>query len=102
MCGPKAERSGFKAHGTNRSGNVGAGATLGSMAGRRWGFAGWSAGLPELLSARPQGVRSAQYWGLLAGTQATSAWQEYAAFAERCLKEKGYETEGAMIRSAWV
>ena len=33
--------------------------------------------------------------GLLAGThKPLQPGQEYAAFVERCLKEKGYETEG--------
>ncbi|SLM45411.1 conserved hypothetical protein [Nitrospira sp. ND1] len=76
VCGEKAERAGLQ-HGTNRSGNAGAGATLGIVGGAAVG-------------ASVGGVL-----GFLAGTYKPLQPQpDYAAFVERCLKEKGYETTG--------
>ena len=83
VCGEKAERAGLQ-HGTNRSGNAGAGATLGIIGGPTGIAIGAAAG------GAVGGVL-----GFLAGTYKPLQPQpDYAAFVERCLKEKGYETTG--------
>ena len=95
VCGLKAERSGL-AHGTNRSGNVGAGATLGLIGGAAVGAsAGLVGGPTGIAIGAAAGGAVGTVLGLLAGTyKPVQPGQEYAAFVERCLKEKGYETEG--------
>ena len=74
LCGLKAERSGLT-HGTNRSGNVGAGATL--EAHWRGGGGGASAGLvggpPELLSGAAAGCGRHSIRPAGGNLQATSA-----------------------------
>lgn len=95
VCGLKAERSGLQ-HGTNRSGNAGAGATLGLIGGAAVGAsAGLVGGPTGIAIGAAAGGAVGTVLGLLAGTyKPPQPGQEYAAFVERCLKEKGYEIEG--------
>lgn len=95
VCGLKAERSGLD-HGTNRSGNAGAGATLGLIGGAAVGAsAGLIGGPTGIAIGAAAGGAVGTVLGLLAGTyKPLQPRQEYAAFVERCLKEKGYEAEG--------
>ncbi|MBS0170805.1 MAG: hypothetical protein JSR62_10670 [Nitrospira sp.] len=95
VCGLKAERSGLD-HGTNRSGNASAGATLGLIGGAAVGAsAGLVGGPTGIAIGAAAGGAVGTVLGLLAGTyKPLQPRQEYAAFVERCLKEKGYETEG--------
>lgn len=95
VCGLKAERSGIE-HGTNRSGNAGAGATLGLIGGAAVGAsAGLVGGPTGIAIGAAAGGAVGTVLGLLAGTyKPLQPRQEYAAYVERCLKEKGYETQG--------
>jgi len=95
VCGLKAERSGLD-HGTNRSGNAGAGATLGLIGGAAVGAsAGLIGGPTGIAIGAAAGGAVGTVLGLLAGTyKPLQPREDYAAFVERCLKEKGYETEG--------
>ncbi len=95
VCGLKAERSGLD-HGTNRSGNAGAGATLGLIGGAAVGAsAGLIGGPTGIAIGAAAGGAVGTVLGLLAGTyKPLQPRQDYAAFVERCLKDKGYETEG--------
>ncbi|MDR4472376.1 MAG: hypothetical protein MRJ92_06935 [Nitrospira sp.] len=62
VCGLKAERSGLD-HGTNRSGNAGAGATLGLIGGAAVGAsAGLIGGPTGIAIGAAAGARSARYW----------------------------------------
>ena len=95
VCGLKAERAGLQ-HGTNRSGNAGAGLALGVVGGAAVGASTGLIGGPTgiAIGAAAGGALGAVL-GLLAGTyKELEPRQEYAAFVERCLKEKGYETAG--------
>jgi len=95
VCGLKAERSGIE-HGTNRSGNAGAGATLGLIGGAAVGAsAGLIGGPTGIAIGAAAGGAVGTVLGLLAGTyKPLQPRQEYATFVERCLKEKGYQAEG--------
>ena len=95
VCGLKAERAGLH-HGTNRSGNAGGGIALGVIGGAAVGASTGLLGGPTgvAIGAAAGGAVGAVL-GLLAGTyKPLEPQQEYAAFVERCLKEKGYETAG--------
>ncbi len=95
VCGLRAERAGLH-HGTNRSGNTGAGIALGVVGGAAVGASTGVIGGPTgiAIGAAAGGAVGAVL-GLLAGTYKPLEPQpEYAAFVERCLKEKGYETAG--------
>ena len=95
VCGLKAERAGLH-HGTNRSGNTGAGIALGLVGGAAVGASTGLIGGPAgvAIGAAAGGAVGAVL-GLLAGTyKPLEPQQDYAAFVERCLKEKGYETAG--------
>ncbi len=95
LCSLKAERAGLH-HGTNRSGNAGAGATLGVIGGAAVGAStGLIGGPTGVAIGAAAGGAVGGLLGLLAGTYKTLEPQrDYAAFVERCLKEKGYETAG--------
>jgi len=95
VCGLKAERSGLH-HGTNRSGNAGAGAALGIIGGAAVGAStGLIGGPTGVAVGAAAGAAVGGVLGLFAGTYKTlEPQQDYAAFVERCLKEKGYETVG--------
>ena len=95
VCGEKAERAGLQ-HGTNRSGNAGAGATLGIVGGAAVGAsAGLIGGPTGIAIGAAAGGAVGGVLGFLAGTYKPLQPQpDYAAFVERCLKEKGYETTG--------
>lgn len=95
VCGLKAERAGLQ-HGTNRSGNAGAGAVLGVVGGAAVGAStGLIGGPTGIAIGAAAGGAVGGVLGLLAGTyKPLEPQQEYAAFVERCLKEKGYETAG--------
>ena len=95
LCAEKAERAGLQ-HGTNWSGNAGAGATLGviggAVVGASTGLIGGPAGVAIGAAA---GGAVGGVLGFLAGTYKPLQPQpDYAAFVERCLKEKGYEPIG--------
>lgn len=95
VCSEKAERAGLQ-HGTNWSGNAGVGATLGviggAVVGASTGLIGGPAGVAIGAAA---GGAVGGVLGFLAGTYKPLQPQpDYAAFVERCLKEKGYETTG--------
>ena len=95
VCGLKAERAGLQ-HGTNRSGNAGAGAALGVIGGAAVGAsAGLVGGPAGIAIGAAAGGAVGGVLGAFAGTYKPLHPQpEYAAFVERCLKEKGYETDG--------
>lgn len=95
VCRLKAERTGLH-HGTNRSGNAGAGAALGLIGGAAVGAStGLIGGPAGVALGAAAGGAVGGVLGLLAGTYKTlEPQQDYAAFVERCLKEKGYETVG--------
>ena len=95
VCAVKAERAGLQ-HGTNRSGNAGAGAALGVIGGAAVGAsAGLVGGPTGIAIGAAAGGAVGGILGLFAGTyKPLHPRQDYAAFVERCLKEKGYETEG--------
>lgn len=95
VCGLKAERAGLH-HGTNRSGNAGAGIALGVIGGAAVGAStGLIGGPTGIAIGAAAGGAVGAVLGLLAGTyKPLEPQQEYAAFVERCLKEKGYETAG--------
>ncbi|MCC2640345.1 MAG: uncharacterized protein K0S45_758 [Nitrospira sp.] len=95
VCGLKAERAGLH-HGTNRSGNAGAGAALGIIGGAAVGAStGLIGGPTGIALGAAAGGAVGGILGLLAGSYKTlEPKQDYAAFVERCLKEKGYETVG--------
>ena len=95
MCGLKAERAGLQ-HGTNRSGNAGAGLLLGVVGGAAVGASTGLVGGPTGIAiGAAAGGAVGGVLGILAGTyKSLEPQKEYAAFVERCLKEKGYETVG--------
>ena len=95
VCALKAERAGLQ-HGTNRSGNAGAGVTLGIIGGAAVGAsAGLVGGPAGIAIGAAAGGAVGGVLGLLAGTYKPLQPQpDYVAFVERCLKEKGYETAG--------
>lgn len=95
VCGLKAERAGLQ-HGTNRSGNAGAGAALGVIGGAAVGAStGLIGGPTGIAIGAAAGGAVGAVLGLLAGAyKPLQPQQDYAAFVERCLKEKGYETDG--------
>ncbi|MCS6295619.1 MAG: hypothetical protein H8K09_05260 [Nitrospira sp.] len=95
VCRVKAERAGLQ-HGTNRSGNAGAGAALGVIGGAAVGAsAGLIGGPTGIAIGAAAGGAVGGILGLFAGTyKPVQPQQDYAAFVERCLKENGYETEG--------
>lgn len=95
VCAVKAERAGLQ-HGTNRSGNAGAGAALGVIGGAAVGAsAGLVGGPTGIAIGAAAGGAVGGVLGLFAGTyKPLQPQQDYAAFVERCLKEKGYETDG--------
>ncbi len=95
VCAVKAERAGLQ-HGTHRSGNAGAGAALGVIGGAAVGAsAGLVGGPAGIAIGAAAGGAVGGVLGLLAGTyKPLHPEQDYAAFVERCLKEKGYETDG--------
>ena len=95
VCGLKAERAGLQ-HGTNRSGNAGAGTALGVIGGAAVGAStGLIGGPAGVAIGAAAGGAVGGVLGFLAGTyKPLQPQQDYAAFVERCLKEKGYETEG--------
>ena len=95
VCGLKAERAGLQ-HGTNRSENAGAGLALGVVGGAAVGAStGLIGGPTGIAIGAAAGGAVGAVLGLLAGTyKELEPRQEYAAFVERCLKEKGYETAG--------
>ena len=95
ICGVKAERAGLQ-HGTNRSGNAGAGLALGVVGGAAVGAStGLIGGPTGIAIGAAAGGAVGGLLGALAGTyKSLEPRQEYAAFVERCLKEKGYETAG--------
>lgn len=95
VCGEQAERVGLQ-HGTNRSGNAGAGATLGIVGGAAVGAsAGLIGGPTGIAIGAAAGGAVGGVLGFLGGTYKPLQPQpDYAAFVERCLKEKGYETTG--------
>lgn len=95
VCGERAERTGLQ-HGTNRSGNAGAGATLGIVGGAAVGAStGLIGGPTGIAIGAAAGGALGGVLGLLAGTyKPLQPDPDYAAFVERCLKEKGYETAG--------
>ncbi|GAB1722901.1 MAG: hypothetical protein GDA65_00165 [Nitrospira sp. CR1.1] len=95
VCEVKAERAGLQ-HGTNRSGNAGAGAALGVIGGAAVGAsAGLMGGPTGIAIGAAAGGAVGGILGLFAGTyKPLQPQQDYAAFVERCLKEKGYETDG--------
>lgn len=95
VCGLKAERAGLE-HGTNRSGNAGAGLALGVVGGAAVGAStGLIGGPTGVAIGAAAGGAVGGVLGLLAGTyKSLEPRQEYAAFVERCLKDKGYETAG--------
>lgn len=95
VCGLKAERADLQ-HGTNRSGNAGAGLVLGVVGGAAVGAStGLIGGPTGIAIGAAAGGAVGAVLGLLAGAyKELEPRQEYAAFVERCLKEKGYETAG--------
>ncbi|MBV6471544.1 hypothetical protein FBQ96_10010 [Nitrospirales bacterium NOB] len=95
LCAIKAERAGLR-HGTHRSGNAGAGATLGLVGGAAVGAsAGLVGGPAGIAIGAAAGSAVGGLLGLLAGIYKPLEPQpDYATFVERCLKEKGYETAG--------
>ena len=95
VCALKAERAGLH-HGTNRSGNAGAGIALGVVGGAAVGAStGLIGGPTGIALGAAAGGAVGGILGLLAGTyKPLEPQQDYAAFVERCLKEKGYETAG--------
>ena len=95
VCGLKAERAGLQ-HGTNRSGNAGAGTALGVIGGAAVGAStGLIGGPAGVAIGAAAGGAVGGVLGFLAGTyKPLQPQQDYAVFVERCLKEKGYETEG--------
>ncbi len=95
VCGVKAERAGLR-HGTNRSGNAGAGIALGVVGGAAVGAStGLIGGPTGMAIGAAAGGAVGGVLGLLAGTyRPLEPQQDYASFVERCLKEKGYETAG--------
>jgi len=95
VCGVKAERAGLQ-HGTNRRGNAGAGAALGIIGGAAVGAsAGLVGGPTGIAIGAAAGGAVGGVLGLVAGAyKPLQPQQDYAAFVERCLREKGYETEG--------
>ena len=95
ICEIKAERAGLQ-HGTNRSGNAGAGLLLGLVGGAAIGASTGLVGGPTGVAiGAAAGAAVGGVVGVLGGTYKTlEPRQEYAAFVERCLKEKGYETAG--------
>lgn len=95
MCGVKAERAGLQ-HGANRSGNAGAGFVLGVVGGAAVGASTGLVGGPTGVAiGAAAGGAVGGLLGVLAGAyKSLEPRQEYAAFVERCLKEKGYETAG--------
>ncbi|ODT45853.1 MAG: hypothetical protein ABS70_02185 [Nitrospira sp. SCN 59-13] len=95
VCAIKAERAGLQ-HGTNRSGNAGAGAALGVIGGAAVGAsAGLVGGPTGVAIGAAAGGAVGGVLGLFAGTyKPLQPQQDYAAFVVRCLKEKGYETDG--------
>ncbi len=95
VCGIKAERAGLQ-HGTNRSGNAGAGLVLGVVGGAAVGASTGLVGGPTGIAiGAAAGGAVGGLLGVLAGTyKSLEPRQEYAAFVERCLKDKGYETAG--------
>jgi hypothetical protein len=95
VCAIKAQRAGLQ-HGTNRSGNAGAGAALGVIGGAAVGAsAGLVGGPTGIAIGAAAGGAVGGILGLFAGTyKPLHPEADYAAFVERCLKEKGYETNG--------
>ena len=95
LCGLKAERAGLR-HGTNRGGNAGAGVALGLIGGTAVGAsAGLIGGPTGVAIGAAVGGAVGGTLGLLGGSYRPLEPQpEYAAFVERCLKEKGYEISG--------
>lgn len=95
VCGVKAERAGLQ-HGTNPKGNAGAGAALGVIGGAAVGASAGVVGGPTGIAiGAAAGGAVGGVLGLLAGAyKPLQPHQDYAAFVERCLREKGYETEG--------
>lgn len=95
VCRVKAERAGLQ-HGTHRSGNAGAGAALGVIGGAAVGASAGVVGGPTGIAiGAAAGGAVGGILGLFAGTyKPLQPQQDYAAFVERCLKEKGYETDG--------
>jgi hypothetical protein len=95
ICRVKAERAGLQ-HGTNRSGNAGAGVALGVVGGAAVGAStGLIGGPTGIAIGAAAGGAVGGVLGLLAGIYKPLEPQpEYAAFVERCLREKGYETDG--------
>lgn len=95
MCGVRAERAGLQ-HGTNRSGNAGVGVALGVVGGAAVGASTGLIGGPTgiAIGAAAGGAVGGLLGGLAGMYKPLEPRQEYAAFVERCLKEKGYETAG--------
>lgn len=95
VCAVKAERAGLQ-HGTNRSGNAGAGAALGVIGGAAVGAsAGLVGGPAGIAVGAAAGGAIGGVLGLFAGSyKPLHPQQDYAAFVERCLTQKGYETAG--------
>jgi hypothetical protein len=95
VCGLRAERAGLH-HGTNRSSNTGAGIALGVVGGAAVGAStGLIGGPTGMAIGAAAGGAVGGVLGLLAGAYKPLEPQpEYAAFVERCLKEKGYATAG--------
>ncbi|HVG02533.1 MAG TPA: hypothetical protein VM842_06550 [Nitrospira sp.] len=95
LCGIKAERAGLQ-HGTNRSRNAGAGLVLGVVGGAAVGASTGLIGGPTgiAIGAAAGGAVGGLLGGLAGSYKSLEPRQEYAAFVERCLKEKGYETAG--------
>jgi hypothetical protein len=95
LCQQKAERAGLH-HGTNRSGNAGAGAVLGVIGGAAVGASSGLVGGPTGVAiGAAAGGAVGGILGLIAGAyKPVAPQQDYTAFVERCLKEKGYEVEG--------
>lgn len=95
VCAVKAERAGLQ-HGTNRSGNAGAGAALGVIGGAAVGAsAGLVGGPAGIAVGAAAGGAIGGVLGLFAGSyKPLHPQQDYAVFVERCLTQKGYETAG--------
>jgi hypothetical protein len=95
LCGVKAERAGLQ-HRTNRSGNAGAGVALGVVGGAAVGASTGLIGGPTgiAIGAAAGGAVGGLLGGLAGIYKPLEPRQDYAAFVERCLKEKGYETAG--------
>jgi hypothetical protein len=95
MCREKAEGAGLQ-HGTNRSGNVAAGGTLGLIGGAVVGASTGLIGGPSGVAiGAAAGAAVGGILGLVAGAyRPLEPDSRFTASVEQCLQEKGYEVTG--------